>query len=136
MKKFITMFLVVICIFTTVIPVNAAENIFAPGWHKPRGEPGSPGSGWYYIYSDGSYANTGWQLIGGKWYYFRDNGGTAVTQVGFIRRNSNDNNEYYCDNNTGALITNDWVIVSYHNGVTRAWAGANGAIDYTNTKKD
>ena len=30
--------------------------------------------GWYYSYSDGSYAKNTWLKIGGKWYYFGANG--------------------------------------------------------------
>ena len=40
--------------------------------------------GWYYSYSDGSYAKNTWLKIGGKWYYFGANGYMAKSwkQIG------------------------------------------------------
>ena len=131
MKKIITILLTMVCMFVAVVPVHAET----PGWHRVGSE-GWNGKNWYYVYPDGTQNGYGWQFIDGKWYFFENHGKCYLTAVGFIRSNNNDGKEYYCDNETGALITNDWVIVSYHNGVTRAWAGPDGAIDYTNTIRD
>ncbi len=33
---------------------------------------------WFYLKSDGSYANQEWHSVGGKWYYFKKMGPTLA----------------------------------------------------------
>ena len=56
--------------------------------------------GYWYRNSDGSYPRESWQQMDGKWYYF-DSRGYMVT--GWIHWNDK---EYYCDPETGAMVTN------------------------------
>lgn len=35
---------------------------------------------WFYLKSDGSYANQEWHAVGGKWYYFKKWGYMAKSQ--------------------------------------------------------
>lgn len=62
-------------------------------------------TGYWYAYSDGSYAKNTWLEIGGKWYYFKSNGymATGWKQVG--------KTWYYFGLNTGAMQTG-WKLIS------------------------
>ena len=54
--------------------------------------------GWWYSYSDGSYAKSTWEKIGGKWYYFDSNGYmvTGWKQIG---------KKWYYFNTNGVMVT-------------------------------
>ena len=54
--------------------------------------------GWWYSYSDGTYAKSAWVKDGGKWYYFDDKG-YMVTSWKKI------NNKWYYFGNNGAMTT-------------------------------
>lgn len=56
--------------------------------------------GYWYRNADGSYPRESWQEIDSKWYYF-DSRGYMVT--GWIHWNDK---SYYCDPETGAMVTN------------------------------
>ena len=54
--------------------------------------------GWWYAYSNGSYAVNAWERIGGKWYYFGSNGYmvTGWNQIG---------GKWYYFESSGAMVT-------------------------------
>lgn len=58
------------------------------------------GTRWWYRNADGSYTASNWQFIDDKWYYF-DSEGYMVT--GWIDWNGK---SYYCDPESGAMLTN------------------------------
>ncbi len=55
---------------------------------------------WWYRNPDGSYTKEDWQLIDGKWYFFNSRG---YMVTGWIQWNDN---MYYCDPVSGAMLTN------------------------------
>ncbi len=57
-------------------------------------------TGWWYQMEDGSYTTEGWQYIDDKWYFFNENG---YMLTGWVEWNGV---EYYCNEKTGALLTN------------------------------
>ena len=56
---------------------------------------------WWYRHADGSYTRSGWEYIGGKWYYF-DQNGWMVT--GWQKGKGS---WYYMESN-GAMVSSDW----------------------------
>ena len=64
------------------------------GWQNIGGK-------WYY-FSAGGAMQTGWQNIGGKWYYFSTGG---AMQTGW----QNINGTWYYMEESGAMATNKWV---------------------------
>lgn len=72
--------------------------------------------GWWYRYSNGSYPTNGWLLINNVWYCF--------DRVGYMRTGwilSADGNYYYCDTNSGAMLTNTWTPDNYYVDANGVW---------------
>ena len=77
---------------------------------------------WVYVGSDGEFY-TGWQSIGGKWYYFSKFGGQMYTCSKGESSISIDNNNYILKENSGDMVTG-W----YYDGVHWFYARPNGVI--------
>ncbi|NOW84602.1 hypothetical protein B0H39_002483 [Clostridium beijerinckii] len=88
-------------IVASVITVNSIQaNASTTGWQ------GNNSEGWWYVDSTGNYV-TGWQEIGGQWYYFDQN---------------------------GWMLSNKW-IDGYYLSSTGAWDSTNGnRADYFKNK--
>ena len=56
---------------------------------------------WWYRHADGSYTRSGWEYIGGKWYYF-DQNGWMVTGWQEVKGSWD-----YMESN-GAMVSSDW----------------------------
>ena len=56
---------------------------------------------WWYRHADGSYTRSEWEYIGGKWYYF-DQNGWMVTGWQKVK-----GSWYYMESN-GAMVSSDW----------------------------
>jgi len=56
---------------------------------------------WFYLKSDGSYANQEWHSVGGKWYYFKKWGYMAKSQW---------QGNYFL-NGQGAMMQNEWLCI-------------------------
>ena len=56
---------------------------------------------WWYRHADGSYTRSRWEYIGGKWYYF-DQNGWMVTGWQKVK-----GSWYYMESN-GAMVSSDW----------------------------
>mgnify|MGYP000506131835 CR=1 FL=1 len=56
---------------------------------------------WWYRHADGSYTRSGWEYIGGKWYYF-DQNGWMVTGWQKVK-----GSWYYMESN-GAMVSSGW----------------------------
>lgn len=85
----------------------------AAGWNHNT-------TGWWYEYSNGSYAANKWEQVNGVWYFFDANG---YMSKGWI----NDNGNWYFANSDGAMQTG-WVCVNnefyYLNPVSDGTKGA------------
>ena len=65
-------------ILMLILPVISGGSDAATGkWRQNK-------TGWWYSYSDGSYAKSEWLKYGGKWYYFKANGymATGLQKIG------------------------------------------------------
>ena len=76
--------------------------------------------GWWFKYPDGSYPAGRWDLIGGKWYFFDSNG---YMRTGWISWNGA---YYYCDPNTGAMLSNTWTPDGFFVDPDGSWNRARG----------
>ena len=76
--------------------------------------------GWWFKYPDGSYPAGRWELIGGKWYCFDSNG---YMRTGWIGWNGA---YYYCDPNTGAMLSNTWTPDGFWVDPDGSWNRAKG----------
>ncbi len=63
------------------------------------GEWKEEGGSWRYLHNDGSYAQNGWELIDGEWYYFNEE---SIMQTGWIDWNG----EWYYCGTSGAMLKN------------------------------
>lgn len=72
--------------------------------------------GWWYEYADGTYPTNGWLLINNVWYCFDASG---YMRTGWII--AGDGQYYYCDHNTGAMLTNTWTPDNYYVGANGVW---------------
>lgn len=75
---------------------STVTNNGATGWIKDN-------VGWWYRNTDGSYTTNGWQLINNVWYAFD---GVGYMRTGWIP--GANGVWYYCDTNSGAMLTNAW----------------------------
>ena len=121
-------FLLVLCIVVTMFLAGSGFRSEAKTgtWRKD-------GNGWYYSYSDGSYAKnqwlkyegkwyrfggngymqTGWKKISNKWYYFGKDG---AMRVGWQKISG----KWYYFSSQGVLAINQW-IGKYCVGSSGAW---------------
>lgn len=102
---------------TNPMEINASEG----RWSKDN-------NGNKYTNPDGTTPNAGWAEIDGESYYFNQSG-YAVT--GWVK----DSNEwYYMDDETGAMLTNDWVDNTYYlqedGTMATGWAKLGGTYYY------
>ncbi|SER05805.1 Putative cell wall binding repeat-containing protein [Lachnospiraceae bacterium NE2001] len=67
MKKLMAALLASAICFSTVVSGTNVTEAASGTWQ-------SDSTGWWYEYSDGSYASSKWEKIGGSWYYFKSNG--------------------------------------------------------------
>jgi hypothetical protein len=68
MKKLVTAIVLAAVIFiSSIAPASFDANAASGTWK-------SDSNGWWYEYSNGSYASSTWLQIGGSWYYFKSNG--------------------------------------------------------------
>ena len=72
--------------------------------------------GWWYEYADGTYPTNGWLLISNVWYCFDASG---YMRTGWIQ--AGDGQYYYCDTNSGAMLTNTWTPDNYYVGANGVW---------------
>ena len=72
--------------------------------------------GWWYEYADGTYPTNGWLLINNVWYCFDASG---YMRTGWIQ--AGDGQYYYCDTNSGAMLTNTWTPDNYYVGANGVW---------------
>ena len=77
------------------------------GWNRDN-------RGWWYRFSNGSYARNSWQFINGKWYFFGDDG---YMRTGWILWNGV---YYYCGPD-GAMFTNCYTPDGYYVDGNGAW---------------
>ena len=77
------------------------------GWNRDN-------RGWWYSFSNGSYARNSWQFINGKWYFFGDDG---YMRTGWILWNGV---YYYCGPD-GAMFTNCYTPDGYYVDGNGAW---------------
>ena len=77
------------------------------GWNRDN-------RGWWYRFSNGSYARNSWQMINGKWYFFGDDG---YMRTGWILWNGV---YYYCGPD-GAMFTNCYTPDGYYVDGNGAW---------------
>lgn len=96
---------------------NNSSNV--PSSTSKSGEWKGNSTGWWYQYSDGSYASNKWEKISGKWYYFGSSGymTTGWKQIG--------NKWYYFDSN-GSMKTG-WV----KSGSNWYYLCSDGTMDYS-----
>lgn len=71
--------------------------------------------GWWYEYADGTYPTNGWLQINNVWYCFDASG---YMRTGWILAGGQ---YYYCDHNTGAMLTNTWTPDNYYVGANGVW---------------
>jgi len=71
---------------------QSSEAATSAGWHQNS-------VGWWYSYSDGSYAVNTWLKNGGKWYHFDSKG---YMQTGWLE---DQNSWYYLSPESGAMVT-------------------------------
>jgi len=72
--------------------------------------------GWWYEYADGTYPTNGWLLISNVWYCFDASG---YMRTGWIQ--AGDGQYYYCDTNSGAMLTNTWTPDNYYVNASGVW---------------
>jgi len=65
-----------------------------------RGEWVRDDTGWWYSHSDGTCTKNNWERIKNDWYFFDENG---YMKTGWIDW---EGKRYYCDENSGAMLTN------------------------------
>lgn len=101
-KRRISFWLVCLLIFCFCFPMNV--NAASGTWKKDN-------SGWWYSYSNGSYAR-GWTMIKGCYYYFDNSGYMAHSEYrdGYWLNsdgswNSNYQNAHWCHDNVGWWYT-------------------------------
>lgn len=78
------------------------------------------GGAWYYFKQDGAMA-TGWQLVGGTWYYLNpvSDGTKGAMKTGWIQ----DGGAWYYLNASGAMLANTTTPDGYYVGANGAWIG-------------
>ncbi len=82
MKKIVRMLLATMILAVCLISGSPSEAMSGE-WKKDR-------KGWYYSYSDGTYAKSCWKKLGGKWYHFDEKG---YMQTGWVKDGGK---WYYC----------------------------------------
>ncbi|WP_428817261.1 hypothetical protein ACQR2L_12065 [Clostridium butyricum] len=80
---------------------------------------------WGYTYSDGSFAQSGWNYIDGEWYYFDDEYFQTVDGLQTIN-----GQDYYFDIYTKAMAHDEYVKIGSGRQGMWYWASSSGAIDY------
>lgn len=86
-------------LWVTSEPLHVSSEL-AESFQSASGEWEMDSIGWWYRRGDGSYPANAWEQINGSWYFFNQ---TGYMQTGWIFWN---NQYYYCDVNTGAMLTN------------------------------
>ncbi len=96
---------------------NSSSN--NPSVTSKSGEWKGNSTGWWYQYSDGSYASNKWEKISGKWYYFGSSGymTTGWKQIG---------NKWYYFDSSGSMKTG-WV----KSGSDWYYLCSDGTMDYS-----
>ena len=89
------------------------------GWNRDN-------RGWWYRFSNGSYAKNTWQLINGKWYFFGEDG---YMRTGWILWNGV---YYYCGPD-GAMFTNCYTPDGYYVDGNGAWVQRTTRCLFRNT---
>lgn len=79
---------------------------------------------WGYTYSDGSFAQSGWNYIDGEWYYFDDEYFQTVDGLQTIN-----GQDYYFDIHTKAMA-HDKYVKTYEYSAVLSYAESDGHINY------
>ena len=99
MKKIVRMLLATMILAVCLISGSPSEAMSGE-WKKDR-------KGWYYSYSDGTYAKSCWKKLGGKWYHFDAKG---YMQTGWVKDGGK---WYYCKPSSGSMQTG-WKKIGKH----------------------
>lgn len=82
---------------------------------------------WHYTYSDGTFAQPGWNYIDGEWYYFDDICFGTVDGLQTIN-----GKDYYFDIYTKAMAHDKYVKIGGGRYGAYYWANSDGSLDYNN----
>ena len=108
------------------VAFGAAQTEAASGIWKQNSK------GWWYAYSDGSYARSEWLKISGKWYYFNN--------VGYMAKGwKKIGNKWYFFGPSGAMKTGwlkslgKWYLLGQNGAMKTGWALSGGKWYYLGT---
>lgn len=89
-------------------------------WRYPKNQLYKIGKDTYYFDKDG-WMVTGWQQIGGKWYYFRSWGGMQYNTLFGVEKNGI--TDYYYAHEDGSMASGEWIKIDGEWYYFRDWGG-------------